>query len=96
MLDAEFRTQPTRHWLAKLEGVLPVAPVRGLAEALESDFFRESGMLAEVEHPLNPHLKVLANPLKFDGQRPTLKACAALGADSQQVLGALTVEGDAS
>lgn len=96
LLDAEFRSHPTSHWLARLEGVLPVAPVRGLAEALESDFFHESGMLAEIEHPARPHLRLLANPLKFDGQRPALKACAALGADTELILSTLTVEGDAS
>ncbi|MGJ7498482.1 CaiB/BaiF CoA transferase family protein [Variovorax sp. RT4R15] len=95
LLDAEFAGQPTRHWLAKLEGVLPVAPVRGLAEALESDFFRESGMLAEVEHPAKHRLQVLANPLKFNGQRPTLRACSALGADTEEILSAVTVEASA-
>ncbi|XAH21343.1 CoA transferase [Xylophilus sp. GW821-FHT01B05] len=93
VLDAEFRRHPTSHWLARLEGVLPVAPVRGLAEALESDFFHESGMLAEVDHPAKPGLRVLANPLKFDGQRPALRPCAALGADTERVLAMLAVEG---
>ncbi|MET0541373.1 MAG: CoA transferase [Variovorax sp.] len=96
LLDAEFARQPTSHWLAKLEGVLPVAPVRGLAEALESDFVRESGMLSEIEHPAKPHLRVLSNPLKFDGRRPSLRACSALGADTDRILGALADEGHAT
>lgn len=86
LLDAEFTQHPTSHWLGKLEGRIPVAPVRGLAEALDSDFFHESGMLAEVEHPVNPHLRVLANPIKFNGRRPGLAACAPLGANTEQVL----------
>lgn len=96
LLDAQFRQHPTALWLAKLEGVLPVAPVRGLADALESDFFRESGMLAEVAHPARPHLQVLANPLKFDGQRPALRACAPLGFDTEAILSALSVAGDSA
>src|SRR3546814_10269275 len=48
LLDAEFARHPTGHWLSLLEGVLPVAPVLGLAQALQTDFFHESGMLATV------------------------------------------------
>ncbi|HSV81777.1 MAG TPA: CoA transferase [Ramlibacter sp.] len=84
-LDAVFRRQPTQHWLAQLEGRLPVAPVRGLAEALDSDFLRECGMLDEVAHPAKP-LRMLANPLKFDGRRPPLAACSALGADTADIV----------
>lgn len=92
VLDGEFRKQSTSFWLQRLEGRLPVAPVRGLADALESDFIRESGMLAEIDHPARPALRVLASPLKFDGQRPPLTACSALGADTEQVLPAAAPE----
>ena len=87
VLDDEFRKQPTAHWMSRLGGVLPVAPVCGLAEALDSDFLRESGMLAQVPHPAKPALRVLANPLRFDGARPPLRACSPLGADTEAVLG---------
>lgn len=93
VLDGEFRRLPTADWLARLEGMLPVAPVRGLRDALQSDFFLESGMLAEVEHPANPELRVLANPLQFDRQRPVLRACSPLGADTEQVLAPVRAEG---
>jgi crotonobetainyl-CoA:carnitine CoA-transferase CaiB-like acyl-CoA transferase len=98
VLDAEFGRQPTRYWLERLEGVLPVAPVRGLAEALESDFVRESGMRAEVPHPARPDLQVLASPLKFDGERPTLRACPPLGANTEEILASVgaTVQGQAA
>lgn len=86
MLDTHFRTHDTAHWLQKLQGVLPVAPVRSLDEALHSDFFAESGMLAELDHPARARLRMLANPLKFDGRRPVLRPCAALGADTEAVL----------
>lgn len=92
VLDAEFRQHPTSHWLSKLEGVLPVAPVRKLVDALESDFVRESGMVTQVAHPARADLNVLSNPLKFDGTRPTLSACSALGADTQTILAAQAVD----
>lgn len=95
-IDAEFRKQPTDYWLSRLQGVLPVAPVRTLAEALESEFVLESGMLTNVKHPQQEHLRVLANPLKFDGRRPDLAPCSPLGADTEAVLGTALVEREAT
>ncbi|MBV7486572.1 CaiB/BaiF CoA-transferase family protein [Bordetella sp. BOR01] len=89
LLDAEFKRHPTRHWLSLLEGVLPVAPVLGLAQALQTDFFHESGMLSTVKHAAKPDFHVLANPLKFNGHRPALRACSPLGADTDGRLSAL-------
>src|SRR5690606_2445241 len=89
ILDAEFRQHSTEDWLARLQGVLPVAPVRDLRHALTSDFVRESGMIAQFEHPLNPELRMLSSPLKFNGTRPALTACSPIGADTQAVLASL-------
>lgn len=88
LLDAQFRRHGTGHWLSLLEGLLPVAPVLELSQALQSGFFHESGMRATVPHPANPGLHMLSNPLKFDGRRPALRACSALGADTDAILSA--------
>jgi len=95
ILDREFRAHPTSHWLARLQGVLPVAPIRGLAETLDSAFVRECGMLSAVEHPARGELKLLASPLRFDGRRPPLRACAPLGHDTQAVLQSITPQREA-
>lgn len=87
-LDAEFRKATTAHWLALLQGRLPVAPVKGLAEALDSEFMQESGLITQIDHPANPRLRMLASPLRFNGLRPTLRPCSDLGADTQEALGA--------
>ncbi|HEY7247034.1 MAG TPA: CoA transferase [Xanthobacteraceae bacterium] len=81
-LDAELRRQPTDHWLARLAGKIPIAPVYDLAQALDAPFTRRTGMLRSVAHPARPELRVLANPLKLDGVRPQQRACASLGADN--------------
>jgi hypothetical protein len=41
-----------------------------------------------VPHPANADFRMLANPLKIDGQRLGLKACSELGADNAALLGA--------
>lgn len=86
LLDAEFRLHPTQYWLSLLEGVLPVAPVLDLEHALQSSFFHESGMSTAIDHAKKPGLRMLSNPLKFNGRRPELRACSALGEDNETKL----------
>lgn len=88
-LDAEFRRQPTKHWMGVLAGVLPIAPVFDLEQALESPFLRTNGMIAHVPHPQRPDMRVLANPIKINGQRLGQQVCSPMGADTEEVLGAL-------
>jgi len=85
-LDAEFRKQPTSHWMKVLAGVLPIAPVLDLDDALESPFLRTNGMIAHVPHPQRPDMRVLANPIKINGQRLSQKVCSAPGADNAAIL----------
>ena len=83
IIDRELGRQTTGHWLARLNGVLPVAPVLDLAQALDNPFLRTTGMVREVSHPAKPDLRVLANPIKIDGQRLEQAACSPFGADTE-------------
>ncbi len=85
-LDAVFGQQPVAHWLALLQGKVPVAPVHGLGQALDHPYFRQTGMVTEVDHPARPGLKVLANPIKLDGQRLPAAPAPFLGDDTDAVL----------
>jgi crotonobetainyl-CoA:carnitine CoA-transferase CaiB-like acyl-CoA transferase len=87
ILDSVFRGATTAEWLARLSGVLPVAPVYDVAEALSSPFARESDMIQTVEHPAKPDLKLLASPIKVNGERAAIVPCPALGADNDALLG---------
>jgi crotonobetainyl-CoA:carnitine CoA-transferase CaiB-like acyl-CoA transferase len=42
-----------------------------------------------VDHPLRKGLKVLASPLRVDGERPKPRPAPMLGADTDAVLGEL-------
>jgi crotonobetainyl-CoA:carnitine CoA-transferase CaiB-like acyl-CoA transferase len=86
-LDPIFRTRTTAEWLAKFNGLLPAAPVYRLDQALDSDFARATGMVGEVAHPAKGSLRVIANPLRIDGERPAQAACSALGSDNDLYLG---------
>jgi crotonobetainyl-CoA:carnitine CoA-transferase CaiB-like acyl-CoA transferase len=82
ILDAEFRKRSSEHWLSTLGKVIPIAPVLDMEQALNNPFVQEAGMVRDVPHPLKPDMRLLANPLKFDGKRPDQVAGSALGADN--------------
>jgi crotonobetainyl-CoA:carnitine CoA-transferase CaiB-like acyl-CoA transferase len=86
-LDPTFRTRTTAEWLANFNGLLPAAPVYRLDQALDSGFAEETGMVSSVPHSAKGMLRVIANPIRIDGQRPAQAACSALGADNEQILG---------
>jgi crotonobetainyl-CoA:carnitine CoA-transferase CaiB-like acyl-CoA transferase len=87
VLDAELRKRTTKEWLSTLTGVLPVAPVYEIDQALDSPFVQQAGMVRTVPHPRRADLRVLANPLKINGARPQQTAAHDLGADTARLLG---------
>jgi crotonobetainyl-CoA:carnitine CoA-transferase CaiB-like acyl-CoA transferase len=86
-LDPTFRTRTTADWLARFNGLLPAAPVNKLDAALDSIFARETGMVSSVPHPVRGTLRVIANPIRVDGERLAQAACSPLGADNDSLLG---------
>jgi crotonobetainyl-CoA:carnitine CoA-transferase CaiB-like acyl-CoA transferase len=85
-LDREFRKQPSSYWLGVLGGVLPIAPVYEMDEALDSPFLAQNRMLSHVPHPAKPGMRVLANPIKINGERLSQVVCSAPGADNEALL----------
>ena len=86
-LDAEFKRHRTDHWLTALGGVLPIAPVRDVGEALTNPFVQAVGMVQTVPHPADPALKLMASPILIDGERSAVGVCPPLGADNKSLLG---------
>jgi len=93
-LDAAFSTASTAVWLTRLQGVLPVAPVYDMAQALENPYLKDIGMLRTTPHPRRQDLRTLVNPIKLDGNRLPGKVCSALGGDNASVLGELGIGTD--
>lgn len=78
VLDNAFAEHPTAHWLEALSGVLPVSPVYTVQQALDNPFLDEVGMIRSVVHPLKSDLKLLGNPIKFNGSRLSQHVCQPL------------------
>ena len=75
VLDREFRRERTAFWLERLSGKVPVAPVNDIAQALENPFTQKLGMIRAAPHPERPDFRVLASPVRIDGERPRPKVC---------------------
>jgi crotonobetainyl-CoA:carnitine CoA-transferase CaiB-like acyl-CoA transferase len=86
-LDPTFRTSTTAEWLAALSGVVPCSPVYRLDQALDSSFARSTGMVSQVPHAERGQLRVIANPIRIDGERLSQAACSPLGSDNAKYLG---------
>jgi crotonobetainyl-CoA:carnitine CoA-transferase CaiB-like acyl-CoA transferase len=89
ILSARFGERPTAEWLERLRGVVPIAPVRSLEEALDVDELRDRSMLAEYDHPAFGTVRSVGLPLTMSGFEPTYVAGPGLGADGGHILGEL-------
>lgn len=88
ILDDVFGKRPTAHWIELLGGHVPVAPVLSLDQALDNPYLRTTAMVDTVAHPDRPEMRVLANPIRLDGERLPNRAGPLLGFDTDAVLAA--------
>lgn len=86
-IDSEMKKQSTAIWLKRLNGVLPIAPVLELPQALDSPFLQSTEMIHTITHPAKPNMRVLSNPIKIDGERLSQTPCSAYGADTAAYVG---------
>jgi crotonobetainyl-CoA:carnitine CoA-transferase CaiB-like acyl-CoA transferase len=80
--------------MQRLAGRLPVAPVLDLAQALDNPYALSVGMVQPVPHPALPGLRMVANPVKVDGERTPAAVCSPLGADTEALLSSLGLSGE--
>lgn len=88
LLQDEFRTQTTAHWLEVLASAdVPVGPINTIAEVLSDAYAEERNLVHTMHHALDPALPTVANPVTFSrtaicyGSAPPL-----LGAHTGEVL----------
>ncbi|MCH8952566.1 MAG: CoA transferase [Proteobacteria bacterium] len=87
MLDAALSEHPTAAWLERLGGIVPVAPVNDVAEALENPFVADRGRVAGYAGPDGTEmLRMLAGPVRVGGAEQPRTAGPELGADTGAIL----------
>lgn len=92
-IEAITRQKPAAHWIAHLGGKVPVAAVNTLGQALDSPVPTQSGMIETIPHPHGP-IRVLANPIRQNGQRLPNRAAPKLGADTLGLLAEIGIDAD--
>ena len=86
VLDEILSARATAEWLAVLQGQVPAAAVNDMARALDNPLLAASGMLAGVPHPEAADMRMLANPIRVDGERVPATRAPALGEHTGEVL----------
>ncbi len=96
ILDPLFKTRTTQQWMTEFAGRVPAAPVLSMAQALDNPWLKESGGILTLDHPARPDgLRMIASPIRVDGERPGGTAGPAVGADTESVLGELGIDAHA-
>jgi crotonobetainyl-CoA:carnitine CoA-transferase CaiB-like acyl-CoA transferase len=93
-LGARFEERPTAEWLGRLRGVVPIAPVRSMAQALDVDELTERGMLAEYPDETFGRVRSVGLPLHVAGFEPTYRPGPSLGQDTDTILAELGYAAD--
>ena len=91
-------TRTVAEWQQILEAAdVPHGPVNSIAQALSQPIVRERGFIKEVQHPTAGTVKVIGNPLRFEGryEETRLEPPPLLGEHTREVLGSLIGLSDA-
>ena len=72
LLETVFRSRGVAEWERVLdEAGIPVGRVRSVAEILNSPQLQARGMVVDREHPAIGSLRLVGNPIQFDGENHT-------------------------
>jgi crotonobetainyl-CoA:carnitine CoA-transferase CaiB-like acyl-CoA transferase len=88
-LSERFAELPTAEWLRLLRGVVPIAPVRSMGEALDLGELELRGMLAEYPDETFGRVRSVGLPLHVGGYAPEYRAGPPLGGDTDAILAEL-------
>lgn len=89
ILNPRFAELTTAEWLGRLSGVVPVAPVRSMEQALDKGELEERSMLACYPHPVFGSVSSVGTPFTLGGFEPQYRAGPRLDADRPDLLAEL-------
>ncbi len=96
ILNERFATATTAEWLARLRGVIPIAPVRSMEEALDRRELRLRQMLVEYEHPTLGTVGSVGLPIAVRGYQPAYRRGPRLGENTAALMTELGYSKDAT
>ena len=83
-----FLKKPVAYWLEELEKAgVPSGPINDFAQVFADPHVRSRGMEIKVDHPFEPQLSLIRNPITFSGTPvKDYRAPPLLGANTKEVL----------
>jgi crotonobetainyl-CoA:carnitine CoA-transferase CaiB-like acyl-CoA transferase len=85
-LDEVLSTATTDAWVRRLAGIVPVAPVYDVAQALENPFVHEQNRVMTAPHPARGAIRTLACPIRCPGATERIGIAPRLGEHTREVL----------
>ena len=79
-------TDTTENWMKKFAGKVPASPVYDVAQALDNPFLHSRQGVVKTQTPDGREILGVANPIKYAGDQPPLRAAPAMGADTDELL----------
>lgn len=92
-MDAALSARTTAEWMESFAGKVPAAPVYDVAQALDSSYVRDQGMIVETPHPVRGRIRTLACPVRVPGETLPRRPGPRLGAHNDEILGPLAAPG---
>jgi crotonobetainyl-CoA:carnitine CoA-transferase CaiB-like acyl-CoA transferase len=89
VLGPRFASATTAEWLTRLRGVVPIAPVRSLEQALDTEELSGRMMLVEYEHPGLGTVRSVGLPITVGEYKPEYRRGPRLGEDGISLLAQL-------
>ena len=89
LLDEMLSTRTTSAWLALFAGSVPAAPINDVAGALENEFVTANDRLQTLAHPEQGDYRMVAPPVKTEGEIVPSTPAPKLGEHTEELLEAL-------
>jgi len=91
-----FLKQPVAYWLERLEAVgVPSGPINDFDQVFADPHVKSRGMRVSSNHPFEPALSLVRNPLMFSGTPITeYHAPPLLGSNTDEILSTIGYDGE--
>ena len=89
MLDEALAERTTAAWLEVFAGAVPAAPINDIKQALDNPFVTGHGRIQTLTLPGYGDFRMVAPPVRCEGDEAPARAAPRLGADTDAILGGL-------
>ena len=87
MLDDALAERTTAEWLEVFAGAVPAAPINDIKQALDNPFVTDHGRIQTLTLPGYGDFRMVAPPVRCEGDEAPARAAPRLGADTDAILG---------